>query len=127
MRRIVPTKLHGAIDYLAAATLVAAPRALGWDRRVVSALDALAGATVAYSLLTDYELGVVRALPMTAHLAIDGVNAATTLALPLLLGVRDRGVAATLAGFAVFEAAITLASQTEPSPERVAGRVLNPS
>ncbi len=118
MARFLSTKAHGAIDYLSAAMLVTGPRLLGWNPRLVSALDLLAGATVAYSLMTDYELGALRVLPMPAHLALDGANALTTLALPGLLGIEDRRITACLVAVAAFEAAVTLSTQTEPSVNR---------
>lgn len=115
MARFLSTKVHGTIDYLAAGMLTAGPRALGWEPRLVSALDVLAGATVAYSLLTDYELGALRIVPMPAHLALDGVSALATLALPRLLGVRDRRAIATLVAVAAFEASVALATRTAPA------------
>lgn len=118
MARFLSTRAHGTIDYLSAAMLVAGPRAMGWEPRLVSALDVLAGATVAYSLLTDYELGAVRLVPMPAHLALDGLNAATTLALPRLLGLRDRRIAGCLVAVAAFELAVTLATRTAPEAAR---------
>lgn len=114
MARFLSTKAHGTIDYLSAVVLVAGPRALGWDRRLVAALDGLAAATIAYSLLTDYELGALPVVPMPAHLALDGMNALATLALPRLLGVRDPQARACLAAVAAFEAVVTLSTQTTP-------------
>ncbi len=118
MARFLSTKAHGAIDYLSAAMLVAGPRVLGWNPRLVSALDVLAGATVAYSLLTDYELGVLRILPLPAHFALDGANALTTLALPALPGIEDSRIAGCLVAVAVFETAVTVSTQTESSAKR---------
>jgi hypothetical protein len=46
---------------------------------------------VAYSLLTDYEFGVVRVIPMPAHLAIDATSGALVAASPWLFGFAERG------------------------------------
>jgi hypothetical protein len=129
MHKPISTKMHGAIDLAAAAAMVTVPRALGWDPRLVGALHVLAGGTVAYSLLTNYEFGAVRVLPMKTHLGIDGAAALATAALPWLVGVRDTGAMAALAGFAAMETAVTLATE-RVSPleqESAQGRVLNPS
>jgi hypothetical protein len=52
----------------------------------------LAGArATAYSLLTDYELGLVRMPPMPAHLALDAMSGALLTPSPWLFGFADRG------------------------------------
>ena len=71
--RVIPTHVHGVLDYLAGSALLAAPGLLGIKDDPGATLTlrlAGAGAT-AYSLLTDYELGLVRSIPMPAHLALD--------------------------------------------------------
>jgi len=75
--RIVSTKTHGILDYLTGATLLAAPKALGIeDEPSAARVLRMAGAgATAYSLLTDYELGLVRVLPMPLHLALDAASA----------------------------------------------------
>jgi hypothetical protein len=64
MPKPISTKAHGFLDYMTAGLLVTLPRALGWSTCATRLLDASAAGTVAYSLLTQYELGVVKALPM---------------------------------------------------------------
>ena len=64
--RIIPTKVHGALDYLASGVNLVFPRLLGlhdapWAARVPR-IDGAAGA--GYSLITDYELGALRVLPI---------------------------------------------------------------
>jgi SPW repeat len=90
--RFIPTRTHGVIDYLMGALLVVAPYILGfadgtaaqWVPQVVGA--ALIGA----ALLTDYELGAVRVIPMPVHLGLD-VAAGLLLAVsPWLFGFADR-------------------------------------
>ena len=69
--KLLSTRTHGVVDYLTAGTLLALPRAMGWGDRVTNLLTGAALGTVAYSLLTRYELGAVKVLPMKAHLALD--------------------------------------------------------
>ncbi len=68
------TRTHGVLDFLTAGTLAALPRALGWGERVTNALTNVAIGTLGYSLLTNYEYGVLRVLPMRGHLAIDAMS-----------------------------------------------------
>ena len=74
--RVIPTGVHGVLDYLASATNLAFPELLGLHDApwavLVPRIDGVAGA--GYSLITDYELGVLKALPMPAHLAFDAAK-----------------------------------------------------
>lgn len=86
----ISTKTHGAADYATAGLLLAAPGLLGLEKRRGAALLRLAGAgALAYSLLTDYELGVQRRLPMRTHLALDAGSGALLAAAPWLLRLRS--------------------------------------
>ena len=60
--RLISTRTHGVLDYLTAGALVALPRALGWSRPVTRLLTGAAAMHVGYSLATNYELGLVKAL-----------------------------------------------------------------
>jgi hypothetical protein len=89
--RILPTKIHGFLDYLVGALLVASPWlfdfANGGARQWVPIV--LGAGTIAYSLATDYELGIVRALPVPVHLALDVAGGAMLIASPWLFGFSE--------------------------------------
>ena len=74
--RVIPTGVHGALDYAASGFNLVFPSLLGLkDSPAASLMPRLAGSVgTAYSLLTDYELGVVRAIPMPLHLALDAAK-----------------------------------------------------
>src|SRR5680860_23881 len=67
------TRLHAILDYLVAAILIALPWLLGFaaggGETWVPVVIGLA--ILAYSLCTDYELGVVKRIQMPVHLWID--------------------------------------------------------
>lgn len=91
--RIISTKTHGVLDYLTGATLLAAPRLLGLED-VPSAsltLRLAGGGAAAYSLLTDYEFGAIRLLPMPVHLLLDAASGALLASSPWLFGFAERG------------------------------------
>lgn len=124
MRKPISTKAHGFLDYMTAGLLITMPRALGWSNCVTRLLDASAAGTVVYSLLTRYELGVVKALPMKAHLAIDAVQGGALIGAAAFLEDEDPEVRATLAALGTFELGVTLLSQTQseqsaPAPAEV--------
>ena len=76
MRKPIPTTVHGVLDYMTAGLLFSLPRVLGWGSCATRVMDIAGSGAVAYSLLTKYELGLVKVLPMKAHLAMDAVGGA---------------------------------------------------
>jgi hypothetical protein len=51
-------------------------------------LTSAALSTIGYSALTDYELGLLKLLPMPAHLALDTVSAMLFCGAPLVFRAR---------------------------------------
>ena len=91
--RIFSTKTHGVLDYLTGAALLAAPKALGLEDVPSSsrALKLAGGGATAYSLLTDYELGVAKVLPMPVYLALDAASGVLLASSPWLFGFAKNG------------------------------------
>jgi hypothetical protein len=91
--RVIPTSVHGMIDYAAAGALYATPALLGLGDVPASArtLRLAGGAAIASSLLTDYELGVVKVMPMPVHLTLDIASGALIAASPWLFGFAKEG------------------------------------
>jgi SPW repeat-containing protein len=91
--RIIPTGVHGLLDYLAVGVNLAFPRLLGlhdapWAA-TVPRIDSLAG--LGCSLITDYELGVLKELPMPAHLKLDAAKGLFMALSPWLFGFAKNG------------------------------------
>lgn len=91
--RVIPTRVHGVLDYLASGVNLAFPRLLGLQdapwAATVPRIDGVAG--LAYSLITDYELGAFRTLPMPAHLALDAAKGLFMALSPWLFGFAKNG------------------------------------
>lgn len=115
MAKLFTTRTHGALDYLTAGTLFMLPRALGWSDKVTRLLTGAAVNTLAYSMLTSYELGVFKLLSMKTHLVLDGISGALFLGAPLLLSDEDTNVQMTLVGLGLFELMAAVSTDTEPS------------
>ncbi|MCX7319105.1 MAG: hypothetical protein NT113_06270 [Hyphomicrobiales bacterium] len=79
--RFIPTALHGVVDYAVGMLLTALPLYLGWSGMPRVALVALGIFVIAYSALTDYELGVIRFLRVRFHLFLDALVGAALLAI----------------------------------------------
>jgi len=91
--RVIPTGVHGVLDYLASGVNLAFPWLLAlqdapWAARVPR-IDGAAG--LGYSLITDYELGALRWLPVPAHLKLDAAKGVFMAASPWLFGFSKHG------------------------------------
>jgi hypothetical protein len=68
------------------------PRLAGIEGTRAGRQVRVAGAVhAAYSALTDYPLGVVKAIPFKSHLAMDAVGAIALAATPFVTGQYKRG------------------------------------
>ncbi|MFO7272766.1 MAG: SPW repeat protein [Sphaerobacter thermophilus] len=123
--RFIPTRIHGILDYVIGVALIAAPWIFGFsDQRAAMWVPIILGAgLILYSLLTDYELGVIKAIPMPVHLALDGISGLFLAASPWLFGFADESsnvwVPHVVVG--VFEILAALTTQTRPAYEMVEG------
>ena len=88
---LIPTRVHGIIDYAVGALLIVAPYLLGFaDGTAAQWVPVLLGlAALIYSALTDYELGLVKVLPMPVHLGLDVASGILLAASPWLFGFAD--------------------------------------
>jgi len=89
--RFLPTRVHGVVDWIMGALLVAFPWVFGLDRASPEAWVpmALGIAGLVVTFFTDHEFGVVRRIPMVGHLWVDGLAGALLAASPWLFGFAD--------------------------------------
>ena len=113
--KLFSTRMHGVLDYLTAGTLLTLPRALGWSQSVTRLLTNAGIGTIGYSLLTRYELGLVKVLPMQGHLILDAMSGAMLCGAPLLFPDEDTSVKGALVALGLFELTAALMTETEPS------------
>ena len=88
---------------------------LGFSERTTRALQMAAIGKLCYSLMTDNELGVVRAIPMKAHLALDAASGVALAALPFMLDEEDEVATAVCVGAGLMELSNAAMTQTTPS------------
>jgi hypothetical protein len=114
--RFIPTRVHGVLDYVTAGVLIATPSMLGFRKNGLQTWlpIALGLGTIGYSLLTDYELGLFKVIPMPMHLALDAANGALLAASPWLFGFAEE-ISAPHLGLGLFEIVVTASSQTTPA------------
>jgi hypothetical protein len=113
MYKPISTKAHGVLDYLAVGTMFALPRAMGWSRGLTQGMTALALGKLGYTLCTRYELGLVKKLPMSAHLALDAAGGVALGLMPMLMGdEEDVGAQAACCTLATFEFLVAPLTET---------------
>ncbi|HET8622400.1 MAG TPA: SPW repeat protein [Gemmatimonadales bacterium] len=89
--RVIPTRVHAVFDYGIGLLLVVSPWLFDFARGDAATWVpvAVGGSMVGYSLMTDYERGVVRRIPMPLHLALDVVGGVLLLVSPWLFQFFD--------------------------------------
>ncbi len=89
--RFIPTKFHAPLDYIVGAALIAAPWIFGFsDNTAATIVPIVLGiGLIAYSLVTDYELGVWKVAPMAVHNLIDIAAGTVLAASPWIFGFAD--------------------------------------
>ncbi len=112
----ISTRTHGILDLMVPLGLLMAPKILGFeDHKKARLVPRLMAVTqLAYSAFTDYERGLVRKLPMRAHLALDAGSAVLLAASPWLMGFSGR-VAAPHVAAGLMELAVAGATDREPA------------
>ncbi len=114
--RFLSTKVHGYLDYIVGALLIAAPWILGFDRGGAETwVPVILGAgALVYSLMTDYELGAARGISMRTHLMLDLMSGVLLAASPWIFGFADDVYMPHLL-LGIFEIGASLMTKTQPS------------
>ena len=89
--RFIPTKFHAPLDYIVGAALIASPWIFSFSATTAPTVVSivLGIGLIAYSLITNYELGVWKLAPMAVHNLIDVVAGALLALSPWLFGFAD--------------------------------------
>lgn len=89
--RFIPTRFHGILDYVVGLLMIAAPWLFNFTRGGAETwVLVIAGVIVLIqAAFTDYEVGVIRKIPMQSHLLMDfGIGVIVALS-PWLFGFAD--------------------------------------
>lgn len=109
MAKPISPRLHGVIDYLAVPLLLAAGPLLGLKGLPAETTSTLAGIVLVVAAFTAYPLGLVKMIPMKAHLVIDAVLGIGLIASPYVLHFSgDTRACYFFAGFGVLVLLLTL-------------------
>jgi hypothetical protein len=94
MYRPISTRTHGLIDYTWATTAGTLPKMMNGATATARLVRGAATAASASSMVTNYEGGMLRVMPMRVHLATDVVLGAALLLAPWFLPRAERRYAA---------------------------------
>ena len=111
----ISTKQHAVLDYLMGASQLVVAGGLEASDGVTKMLRGSGMGILGMGALTRNELGLVRILPMKAHLAADVVLSGAFLMAPLLFADEDDRVKSVLAGIGAMAAVVTLLTRSQPS------------
>jgi hypothetical protein len=90
----IPAFAHGVIEYLAAALLIAAPFLLSFDNGTATAVSIAAGVLVlVLTSCTALPTGIIKSIPVQAHVVVDYLIALVLIASPFLFGFTADGTA----------------------------------
>ncbi len=129
--RFIPTGVHGVMDYLVGVLLIGIPFIVGFGTGAETGIAVgnaatyvpvlLGFGTIIYSLCTNYELGVLRVIPMRAHLALDAAAGVFLAASPWIFGFASIVFVPHLV-IGLFEIGAALLTDPEPFKGRLAAR-----
>lgn len=113
--RFISTRTHGITDYLMGILLIASPYLLnfatGGPAQWIPIIIGIA--MLAMALMTKYEVGMLKAIPMPAHLTVDFLAGALLAVSPWLFGFSDIVFWPHLI-MGILEMGLALTTQTRP-------------
>lgn len=123
--KFIPTKVHGALDYIVAIALIAAPWIFGFADKGGAAVIipiVLGIGLFLYSLFTKYEWGLVKVLGMPYHLIVDVIASVALATSPFIFGFYDMNMwnvwlPHVVVGITVI--IVVIFSQTQPASEEL--------
>jgi len=123
--KFIPTKVHGALDYIVAIALIFAPWLFGFSQVGGAAVIipmVLGAGLILYSLFTKYEWGLIKVVSMPYHLIIDVVASLLLITSPFLFGFYNMDMWNVWVPHVAVGAAVILVvifSQTQPAAEKL--------
>jgi hypothetical protein len=88
----VPAFVHGIVEYAAGVLLIVAPFLFGFDSDAATAAAIVIGVLVLIiAASTAMSTGLIKSIPVQAHVMLDYIIAIALIAAPFVLGFSDDG------------------------------------
>ncbi|MEO8285595.1 MAG: hypothetical protein ABI670_04110 [Chloroflexota bacterium] len=113
---LIPRPLHAVLDYLWGIAMLLAPQLMGFEgnKAADAYCKARGGGMIATSLMTRYELGLIKIIPFNMHLLLDLTGALLGFAAPTLFGFdKDKKATQAAIAFSAFELGAVLFSKRD--------------
>ena len=122
MHRPISTRTHGVIDYaLWVTTAGALPKMMNNATHTASLVRNAGTAASVNAMITNYEAGMVRLLPMKGHLALDFMTCTALMLSPFFLPASERRYAFVAMALGAVGLLTGMMTQTHSSTEGGAG------
>jgi len=112
--KLFSTKVHGVLDYVTVASVPPLFRLLGAREETTRVADAGAVFVLTYSLLTRYELGAFKLLPLPAHFVLDALFGAAFVSAAARHTNETRAVRTALVAQGLFALIAPVLTETTP-------------
>ena len=90
----IPAFVHGVIEYVAAGLFIAAPFLFEFASDTATAVSIVAGVLILIiTASTAMSTGLIKSIPVQAHVVLDYLLAVLLIAAPFLFGFSDDGTA----------------------------------
>src|ERR671914_1135124 len=90
----IPAFVHGLVEYGVGALFIAAPFVLAFDSDTATAVSIIAGVVVLIvAASTAMTTGLIKSIPVQAHVVLDYLLAILLIAAPFLFGFDEDGTA----------------------------------
>src|SRR3954449_11086893 len=121
--RFIPTKFHAPLDYIVGVALIAAPWIFRFSENTAATVVpiVLGIGLIAYSLFTNYELGIWKVTPMAVHNLFDIGGGAFLALSPWIFGFADESANVWAPHVVVGLADIVIAALTRRHPDDRSG------
>ncbi len=109
----LPAFIHGIIEYIGGAVLIAAPLLMGVDADAAIAVGVVSGVLLlVVTASSALPTGLISSIPVAMHVAFDYVLALVLIASPFLFGFSDDGTATPFfIAFGVVHLLVTIATR----------------
>ena len=118
----VPAFVHGLLEYAAAILFIVAPFLLDFEENATTAASIVLGVLILIiAASTAMSTGIIKSIPVQAHVVLDYLLAIALIAAPFVLGFTDDGAAtAFFIALGVLHLLLTISTRfiREPRPSR---------
>lgn len=113
----INTKAHGVLDYSAVVVVFALPHLLHWSTGLTQFMTWMAAGALLYTLLTRFELGAIKVLPVPVHLILDFLVGLVFLAAAFTVHGEPSSAQIALVVLGLLEIGAAAMTQTTPSAQ----------